>query len=113
MMQAKDNPVDASHMNEACLVGRIPHLEQIKFRLDFLQYILHNSDLVLTLDQVDFFELLASILTIKIDQLWDTLVLEPISSEEQDVFLTWLGRTSIPQVALESQKGVFIHSTKL
>lgn len=58
------------------IIGREPYLTQIRERLDFLDYILSWSDLMLTSQQIDL--------------LWDYIILQAQSAEERDAGFQWL-----------------------
>lgn len=63
-------------LNSAILVGKIPHFVQIKDRLDFLEYVLPNSQLMLSLEQLDNF--------------WSSMILNAVTHEERDSAFAWI-----------------------
>ncbi|KAH3756594.1 Ubiquitin carboxyl-terminal hydrolase 34 [Pelomyxa schiedti] len=80
-------------LNSAILDGEFPHLEQLKFRLEFLQFIVHNGFLSLSEPQVD--------------ALWEALVSTTLTWEERELFYSWLANTSVPAEALQPKTGSF------
>jgi hypothetical protein len=84
--QAKTIPVEQLEAGEK--LGNITHMEHIKIRLGFLEYILSNSSLKLTGDQAE--------------TLWDSLVTNMLVQEERSMCFKWL------EEARSESKGEFV-----
>eukprot|EP01132_Coremiostelium_polycephalum_P003569 gene3569-4447_t len=70
------------NLNLAILFGsQIPHLAQVQGRLEFLEYILSQSSLMLNTPQVD--------------SLWDSFISNAITHEERELCFIWLRATKI------------------
>jgi hypothetical protein len=79
-------PADINGMN---LVGRYSHLEQTHYRLDFLEFLLQNSAICVTAEQIG--------------TLWNLHVEHPLTPEEREMFFEWLGRVSVSPAVFARQ----------
>jgi hypothetical protein len=74
---SKKEPPARSSLDKAVICSRMPHLKQIELRLNFLRFILHNSSLVLSPEQLH--------------QLWDMSAADPSASDaEKEMVYSWL-----------------------
>jgi ubiquitin C-terminal hydrolase len=66
-------------INTMLVLGR-PHLENVRQRLFFLEYVISNAALTMRMEQVDL--------------LWDLFITQALSSAEREVAFGWLERAS-------------------
>jgi hypothetical protein len=64
------------NLDEMVLSGNNTYIDQIKDRLDFLNYILRHSMLTLSVNQVDI--------------LWKSVIMEPLTLREREEGFKWL-----------------------
>lgn len=68
--------IETINLDNQNLVGKLSHLQQIKERLDFLEFILKNSNLLLSIKQIDIF--------------WSCIILNPLTYQERELGFSWL-----------------------
>ncbi|EGC34643.1 hypothetical protein DICPUDRAFT_34644 [Dictyostelium purpureum] len=88
---ANINNSSTSHqinLNNVVFVGQFPHLTQVQGRLDFLEFILSQSNLMLNIQQVDI--------------LWDSFIANALTPEERELCFLWLKNTKISGSAYRS-----------
>ncbi|KYQ94124.1 hypothetical protein DLAC_04405 [Tieghemostelium lacteum] len=68
-------------LNKAIFQGQFPHLLQVQARLDFLEFIISQSNLMLNHQQVDI--------------LWDSFVTMALTQEERETYFIWLKNTKL------------------
>ncbi|KAF2069601.1 hypothetical protein CYY_009082 [Polysphondylium violaceum] len=84
---SNNNNADQNHQqldsdfNNTVFVGQFPHLTQIHVRIQFLEFILSQSNFMLNIQQVDI--------------LWDSLVTNALTIEERESCFLWLKNTKI------------------
>lgn len=80
-------------LNNYVFVGRHPHLYQVKERLQFLEVVLQQSTLTLSVEQLETF--------------WNCVVAHALTREEQDSGFQWLETVRVPSKVISSYYRVY------